>query len=748
MAPEGRLSDRLRSRWRDWSTPLPDDDAEARRERLRPRTVAIDVGIVVVLVTALLTWALKLWSVSPRVPFSYEGDTLFYGLNAKSIIETGWIQENARVGAPFGLEMYDFPLGGDNGNYLVMKAMSWFTGDWGLLLNAFYLLGFFTAAVVSYVCLRWLGAGRVASVVCAVVYAFAPFHFFRLGHMMLAHYAVLPLGVVLAVRAASGRAFRSEGSWRATSIAWVVVCVAVGSFGTYWAIFSVISIVIVAVMSSFVHRTTRPAVAGAVLSLVVTAVFVFNQLGTVLYHRTNGPNPAVGIRNPVETDVYGLRLAQLLTPVPGTRFRFLHGISATLMQGFNSENTMFLGVVAGGCFAALLAWLAVRAVRGARGATTDTVPALLAVLAVFWVLLATTGGLTWFAIAVGFDRLRGWNRASILIMFVVLAWGALWIAPRVGALLGRIPTGSRFGAIASRYGMLLLGALVLVIAVFDQTPRGAVVFDPRTQEARFASDRAFFTEIEAELHDGALVAQLPIRRFPETPPQHGSFDYDLLRPYLSTDDLRWTYGGMKFRESEWQQALVGLEGDELVRDLLAAGSAAVLIDRAGYDDGAASIERSLTRTLDRQPRVSPDERWSYYPLEVDDDFASEADLARRRQELLEEPILVLPDCVPFAEEGEDPVTWCDDGGGLNIVTPQPSDQAGEISFEVATNAGTGQLTLRGDGLTQVVPLGPEGTRVRWPIPAGEDYLWVEYEATAPPVAAGDNRRFFFTDVEP
>ena len=141
------------------------------------RWLAIDVIVLSAIVTVGLVLTFHLTSVSLRTPFTYAGDSLGVETSAKMIIQTGWAQSTPRLGAPFGLQLYDFPIGGDNAHYLLMKVLSWGTGDWVLLVNSFYLLSFFTAAWSAYLCQRWLRVGRTAAIVTSALFAFAPYHF-------------------------------------------------------------------------------------------------------------------------------------------------------------------------------------------------------------------------------------------------------------------------------------------------------------------------------------------------------------------------------------------------------------------------------------------------------------------------------------------------------------------------------------------------------------------------------------------
>ena len=163
-----------------------------------------DLAIVCVATLIPLIVVLRLWDGSLRDPFTYFGDANFYGGVAQNIIEKGWYQHTNRLGAPLGQQLYDFPLEGDNFWYLIMRFLALFTTDWVLLINVFFILGFFASAVSAFFSLRWLGTRRVTATVAAVLFAFAPYHFIRgVSHLLYASYAVVPIGVVFAVRVAA-----------------------------------------------------------------------------------------------------------------------------------------------------------------------------------------------------------------------------------------------------------------------------------------------------------------------------------------------------------------------------------------------------------------------------------------------------------------------------------------------------------------------------------------------------------------
>ena len=128
-------------RWREWCVAL--------------------TAAFVVLGGFFAAW-LQPWKISPRYPLVHEGDALGYAMSVRTIIDTGWIQSTNRLGAPFGQTMYDYPLDADNGNYMLLRVLTFFSGDFALVVNAFFAFGFFTVTVSSFIALRMLRSGRRA----------------------------------------------------------------------------------------------------------------------------------------------------------------------------------------------------------------------------------------------------------------------------------------------------------------------------------------------------------------------------------------------------------------------------------------------------------------------------------------------------------------------------------------------------------------------------------------------------------
>ena len=359
--------------------------------------------------------------------------------------------------------------------------------------------------------------------------------------------------------------------------------------------------------------------------VLIGGVLGANLLPSLLYTREHGKNTEVAHRQAAEVDIYGLRVIQLLTPIPDHRLEPLARLSNDLQQTpYNSEQSMFLGLVGSIGLLGMIGALLVRVARpgaaptddgddddddGGRGRLPrrgDDVRPLFGVLTIVIILVATMGGLAWFLAVAGFTELRGWNRISIVVAFLALAWLAL----SIDRLLAHRSYGVRGRAL-----LALAGVVVIVFGIADQTSK-QIVPDRRTYQAEFHADRAYFGAIEDRLPRGAAVFQLPYIPFPEAGPVNNIVEYDPLRPYLNTKHLRWSYGGMKGRDSDWQAVAATEPAAQVVQDAIATGFSGVLVDRNGYQDKAESLTAELAQLTGDPGFASADDRFVFFDLAV------------------------------------------------------------------------------------------------------------------------------------
>jgi len=114
-----------------------------------------------------------------------------------------------------------------------------------------------------------------------------------------------------------------------------------------------------------------------------------------------------------------------------------------------------------------------------------------------------------------------------------------------------------------------------------------------------AQDSEFAKEIERSLPPRAMLFMLPLIEFPEGRPVLGVAEYDHLRPYLHTRQLRFSFGGDKGRPREsWQLDVAALPVPRMLRTLEACGFEGILLNRRAYPAGAAEMLAQM-READR-----------------------------------------------------------------------------------------------------------------------------------------------------
>ena len=567
--------------------------------------------------SALLVPILKLWDADFRVPLRYNGDALLNQSIVKSVLDYGWYGTNPKLGAPFGQELYDYPVAnGNNLHALLIAGLGLFSSDSGLVTNVFFLLSFPLVALTALLVLRSFSLSAPVAIGCAVLFALAPFHFLRgEGQLFLAAYYTVPLGVYLVLAVFTGRPLFRRGAAGSPlryvtkrNLGTLALCALVGSASIYYAAFTAALLVASGLLLSPARRTIRPLATAGMVAISIGLTVVLNLSPSIAYRLQHGFDASVATRGPGETELFGLKVADLLLPIDGHRLSPLAHVagryrSTTPLPG---EPAGALGIVGTAGFLALLGGFLVAGLQVTRrrfGLFT-----YLGATLTLCLLVADTGGFATLISYLVSPQIRAWNRIGIFVAFVCLA-GA-------GLLLERLREWLRLTAA----GFTALVAAIVVVGVLDQTS-GATVPPYAEVATTYRSDAAFVRSIEGQLPAGAMVLQLPYLSFPEA--QASQFggglsaamgDYDHFREYLHSTRIRWSYGSMRGRSADWAFVLQPLSVPTTVLAAAADGFQGLVIDRAGYGDGGRGLEAQLRIVLGAEPIVSPDGTLSFFDL--------------------------------------------------------------------------------------------------------------------------------------
>jgi phosphoglycerol transferase len=550
------------------------------------------------------------WRADFRVPFEYAGDATFHGFLVKSVVDHGWYLTNPDVGAPGGLQLHDFPVL-DNFHLLTVKVMSLFSGDWALIFNLYFLMGFPLITLAALAALRQFGVAWGPAIVASVLYAFLPSRLIKgQGHLFLDVFYQVPLAMMVALWVCGddpplahdrpGRRLPVLELRRARTWASLLICLLSASMSAYYSFFTALLLAAGGVWASLDRRSLSNAVAGLALAGAIVVGLGANNLPTTIYRAQHGTDKIVGLRGSGEAEIYGMKIAQLVLPVDGHRVHKL----AHLRERYNvnspllTENTQAsLGIVGTIGFLLLIALLFVVPRPGSPRA--DLLRPL-SVLNGVALLIATLGGFgSLFALIVS-PQIRTYTRMNVLIGFLTLFAAAL--------LLERLQR--RWPAI----GRAAL-PVVLLIGLLDQVAPN-MIRDYAASKRLFDADRDLVHRIEAAVPAKAVILQLPYMYFPESPMQVRMNSYDHLMPYLHSHTVRWTFGAMHDRPGDlWLRDLSKQPAPALIAALRAVGGGGVLVDRWGYEDEGRAVEADLRAALGgADPIVSDGGRRAFYRL--------------------------------------------------------------------------------------------------------------------------------------
>lgn len=663
--------------------------------------------------TVVAIFDLKLWRMDPDVPlFDVAGDSSYYLTTIKGVLENGWFLHNPDLGAPFGQDNHDFAVG-DVAHYVLVWLLGLVLGDPVVVFNAFFLLCFPLIAVVAYAVVRDLGAARAPALVAGVLFAFLPYHMIRgQQHLFLTSYYEIPLAVWLVAMLAEGRSLIHRAAPRGRTLLVVGACLVVGAGASYYAIFALLVLLTVVPIAAVARRSRAIALQGAAVTALVAASFALANAPALVYSIEHGTNDAVAVRQPGESELFGLKLADMVIP------RNTHRVDALARRGqvyytktpLRSEgfNPALGSVATLGLAAALLVLLA----TGLASATASLRRSRIAVagtIALMSFLIGTVGGGS-ALIAYGLTaQLRAWNRLALFIAFAALLAVALLLTALGDRLRARGRPAWLLGVVA---------AFVGAVGVYDQT---SVLDAPDypAVAAAWKGDEDFAARMQNRFAAGTKVLQLPYMSYPENGSVHELGDYDLFTGYLHTEDLRWTYGAVRGRLSDWHGAHQALAPDQLATAAAAAGFGAVYLDRIGYADGGAATAAALdTLAGAGASQLSADGRLQFFDLRPAAArlaaSTTPAERAQLSQALLYPVTVGFGDGFSYSElAGQTPFRWA--GTDARLTLESSSEGTRDVRFTAQLFGGrpapsTVTLTLP-DGSRRSVLVTDKGRKV-------------------------------------
>ena len=486
-------------------------------------------------------------------------------------------KELHRLGAPFVANWNDWPSPGKDQAYFYGVLTRWF----GLFTtsNIAVLAAYITSALAFFAVCRLMRFRRLWAYMGAVLFAFTYIHAYRgLHHLLFTYSYMVPFAILGSwlIAFSRGMSWRDWRPWLC-----LVTAVVIGIDNPYHVNLYAQLICLALVVQFLSRRQKFNLVLGVGCMVVMVAAFFLINLDTFAYQFANGKNPAALTRGYYETEMFALKPTEMVLPPLTHQIDGLDELASAYVR----DEAWFKGEM----FSAYMGWVGIAALvwmtweallrlvkpRAYRSRFPAYVPLVL------WVLVyCMIGGLNCIISFLTTPLFRGTNRYSIYISALAL----LFLVSRLSRYGARWPAGTRY----------VVAGVILLVGLFDELPRPTSHGETLAYERVVASDAAFGKALEAKLPPGAMVFQLPVVPFPEGLAVGGVQSYDMLRPYLHTRTLRFSFGSDKGRPREdWQKDVEKLPGAQLASTLEQYGFSAIYLNRKGFPDQGQALLKQL-----------------------------------------------------------------------------------------------------------------------------------------------------------
>lgn len=568
---------------------------------------------IVIVINIFIFFNLRNFDFNLSIPIQYSGDFL----SAISVFKQIMVGEfpffgipiSYHLASPFQLEFGDYPLPMMS-VWLFIKLIGLFSNDVFLVINIFILSTFILNPLAMYFILRRLRINLFITITIATLFNVIPFHFFRIEHIFYIGYFLLPILTYILLLMITKKPLLYKFSidkkkyifdFSKRNIFIIGILLFASTWNYYYTFFFAILLGVVFLIL-LINKKNRYFFNSTFIVLSLSVLpFIINMIPYKMYTIENGKNLQVAQRGIGESEIYALKISQLLLPVDGHRVEKLFQLKNrynTNVPLINENGTATLGIIGSLGFLLLILYLLIQT-------KTLTTIKKLSYFNIAVLLFTTVGGFaSLFALLIT-PSIRGYNRVSIFIAtFALIAFAIA------------------FNYLIKRYRIelwkiILFSISLTSIGLYDQIPKGISLNTNYSKEVVFISDKKFIQQIE-ELHtknERGMIIQYPYMSYPEQPTIVNMQNYSQMIGYLHSDTLKWSYGAVPGRESDrWIKSLNKEIIEKQIEILKSSGFTGIYIDRRGYQDNAKSLENQLSNILNIQPLVSDDNLKSFFKL--------------------------------------------------------------------------------------------------------------------------------------
>lgn len=538
----------------------------------------------------------RIWQHAWTLPLVYTGDSLFSLMIIKNLVINHSLTINPNLGFPFHQNLVDFPLF-EGWHWLWVWLISLFTTNIFIIQNVFFFSTFFSIALSSYYVMRRLKITVILAGVGALIFTFLPFHLLsNTNHLFLSDYASIPLAILFTLELATNQSVsllpRSVSLFKKKYLLTAIALIMAGS-GIYYAVFSLFFIGVGLLFSLFKYRNFALSKKALYVIIIIVLGLIVQLAPTIKFHRQYGVNHNALTRLPLEAELYSLKFNQLVLPLSVLQFFHFSG-------KLKGEGTEYLGIVGVLGLVIILSWPIINKYFDQK---TNLIIKRLSYLSFIAILLSISTGVGTLIAYAFTSQIRAYTRISPFLAFMCITAFLLAVQQWFEKLKIK----------AHQNIFIAILVVITAISLVDQTGW----YSPTTSiiQSSFTSDQNLIHQIEVSIPADSAIFQLPYKAFPESVSINQLNDYDLLKPYLHSQNISWSYAGIKGRPGdEWYQQTATQSASQLITTIKQQGFSGILINRDGYQDHGQAIEASLSAIIKTEPLASEDKTSIFYLL--------------------------------------------------------------------------------------------------------------------------------------
>jgi hypothetical protein len=542
----------------------------------------ISYSLLFITTTLILIFQLQILAIDLSVPFNFWGDTIWFSVPIKGMIENGWVYEIPQLSAPFTLDASAFPSM-THVDWVLMKIISIFNPNFGVVLNVFWLCTIILSAISATLAMSLLGLKTSLAALFGLIYAFLPYAILRnVAHISLIYYCV-PLLCMAAIWIAQGCDSCQENKIRLFAY---IGAIAQGFNYIYFSFFALILLAFSALLGYARERKTKSIKEAVAISIIILISATINLTPSFLSWHNNGKPPDMVYKSPAEAEIYGLKIRKMLSPHEDNVIPVL-GQWGRLDKNANfpnenENNSARLGPM-GAIGLIFLFMISLGLIRLSDNAYSSKIKSV-ANLNLFAILVTTIGGFGAIFNLILPD-FRAYNRFSVFIAFFALIALAFYWNSKYENTINK----------NKKRILIFLIVIATIFTLYDQLLGFVHLRNPRSnQESETVHLREIIKKVEESVPSGSSIFQLPITGFPPDGFREKMLPYAHGQAYLASSSLHWSWPSFSIKHRAWLDKIQALNSSNMLEALSLSKFRLVWIDRFGYRDNGIEIYKKLT----------------------------------------------------------------------------------------------------------------------------------------------------------